>query len=112
MQRELNLGKIQQICNQRDFIVEFLNLSLDLLKESKDGFKKTITEKDLLTYRKVAHKLKTTLILLELPELQNLVEKGKYIMVNNVSEIADFQPVLVAAIDAIITKIHLKLSQL
>ena len=110
--QDLNINKVQQICDQRDFLVEFLNLSLELMKESKDGFKKTINDQDLLMYRKVAHILKTTLILLELSELQNLVEKGKYIMVNNMSEIADFQPTLVAAIDVTISKIHLKLSQL
>ena len=76
---DFSFDNVTKISKEDQFLSEFLSLSNVSLREADVIFKSAIAERDLLKYRKNAHKLRTILKMFNLKKFEDLMDYGKSI---------------------------------
>jgi len=111
--KEFTTTSLKNISQDVSFLKEFLKLSYDSLQEAKTIFKASFINRDIEKYRQIAHKIKTTLVLLGLTNFHSTISSGKELLQTaDDASLNTFQLTVLSNLDTTLNLIDQEISNL
>lgn len=96
MINDFNMQKVINISHELSFLQEFLTLCLDNVIEFINTCSDVILQRNIETYGKMIHKIKTTFLILNLDNFYTLLSDGKDVLKHeNYTKLSNFHDIII-----------------